>query len=765
MWASWLLNPSMLGLGALAVGVPILIHLLNKRRFKIVEWAAMDFLFQADKKNRRRVRLENFILLMLRCLAMLLIGMLLARPFLPSQLTSIMNNVQKYERVLLLDDSLSQKVLVENQTALDVAKDNIKQLLTELADSDQSEDWMTLYLTSRPKEPFRVNEPVTKSNVNSLIEAIDGIECTDAPADYRTSFQKIRDYVSGQRKDVSRIVYVYSDLRERDWSSASEEAADFAANKVLQEVSDKIPQGFVVDVASELDENLAITDLRTLDLQVGTKIVTFDVEVSNFGRQTANDVRILFQVDDAAPKYETIASITPGAKQVVQFRHLFSTGDPDPLSMTDDEAGISKVNNFRVKAEIDRQSLGEKELQGDQLIDDSVRMFASRVLDGIPVLLVDGDASLSAERSETFYLNLLKIFGTGLKIETVNPTELENVSLANYRVIFLCNVDSASDDRIKSIEQWVRDGGNIVIMPGNQVDSGTFNQYFHRDGEGLSPISLQQISGDSTRNNWVNFEVDPQIHPAVKTIVESDSSSLGRVEIFSWWSSVLDESKVGKTVVVPLRLSDAGNSAAMVEQSFGKGKAIVFTIPADGDWTMWPGHFSFPPIILDLIDYLVGNDASDSVATLGGEIRTPVDLSLYQNQVSLRDPKNEKIEKVAKPAEGTEEDDGQSIYYATFEDIDRSGFYELGLNRHSGETDTLLFASNVDTSEGKLKRLDVNSLNADFFGENFSLIKPEVLREQEVKGSSSEIWPQIVILLLGILGLEQFLAWLWGRRR
>ena len=61
---SWFLNPWML-LGAAAIASPILIHLLNKRRFKIVEWAAMDFLFQADKKNRKRVQLENFILLAL----------------------------------------------------------------------------------------------------------------------------------------------------------------------------------------------------------------------------------------------------------------------------------------------------------------------------------------------------------------------------------------------------------------------------------------------------------------------------------------------------------------------------------------------------------------------------------------------------------------------------------------------------------------------------------------------------------------------------
>ena len=78
---SWLVNPWLFVFGAIAVSVPIIIHLLNRRKFRIVDWAAMDFLLEADKKNRRRVRLENLLLLLLRCLAIFLIGLLLARPY------------------------------------------------------------------------------------------------------------------------------------------------------------------------------------------------------------------------------------------------------------------------------------------------------------------------------------------------------------------------------------------------------------------------------------------------------------------------------------------------------------------------------------------------------------------------------------------------------------------------------------------------------------------------------------------------------------
>ena len=78
-----LMHPEMLALGALAISVPIIIHLLNRRRFKEVDWAAMEFLLDAEQKNKKRVRLEHWILLLLRCLTMLLIGTLIAPPSCP----------------------------------------------------------------------------------------------------------------------------------------------------------------------------------------------------------------------------------------------------------------------------------------------------------------------------------------------------------------------------------------------------------------------------------------------------------------------------------------------------------------------------------------------------------------------------------------------------------------------------------------------------------------------------------------------------------
>ena len=214
-----------------------------------------------------------------------------------------------------------------------------------------------------------------------------------------------------------------------------------------------------------------------------------------------------------------------------------------------------------------------------------------------------------------------------------------------------------------------------------------------------------------------------------------------------------------------MRLNDEENSPAMVDRTFGSGNVIMFAIPGDGDWTMWPSSPTFPPVMIDMIDYLVGSSREESMIDLGGKINYPVDMSAYENRVSLRDPQNEKIESVARPVNDTEEAKTSVLYKVEFEDVNRRGFYDLGLTRHSGEQESVLFAANIDPRESELKRLPKSSMEGDFFGDKVKLISTEQLAGQKVSGGDTEIWLQILLLLFGVLALEQFLGWFWGKKR
>ena len=484
---------------------------------------------------------------------------------------------------------------------------------------------------------------------------------------------------------------------------------------------------------------------------------------------------------------------------MLEFRYVFPVSVASDLEDSLNElnqTGKAALTNYRVLAQVDRQSLGQDGLKADQLVADSESLYAARVSDGVAVLLVDGASSSVSERSDTHYLRALDVPGAGLKVTTITPADLETVSLSDYRVIFLCNMDEASMPRVRSLERWVDSGGGLVIMPGDRVRAQTFNDAFYREGAGLSPVKLQTIQGDPSLGQWVNFEVDPQVHPALQVVLESEATSVSKIDVFMWWESIVASELLGKTVSVPLRLTDRGNSPAMVDRIFGKGRVVFFAFPADADWSMWPTGGTFVPITLGLIDEFVGSANESSVVQAGGQIRYPVDLSAYKNRVSLTNPDGDTIEAVAAPMEPTgepgiseaigsadsqanalandsteasaansDEIDSSVLYEAEFPPVDGQGFYEMKLQNNDGGQTPILFAANVDASEGDLTRLSRNVLDGDFFGGNVDVVTGAQLSDQTVKGGSSELWMFALVMLFCALVAEQFLGWFWGRKR
>src|SRR5436305_5669590 len=73
------LNPGFLFIAGALISVPIIIHLINRMRFKRIRWAAMEFLLKAQKRTRRRLIIEQLLLLALRCFLVGLVGLLVSR--------------------------------------------------------------------------------------------------------------------------------------------------------------------------------------------------------------------------------------------------------------------------------------------------------------------------------------------------------------------------------------------------------------------------------------------------------------------------------------------------------------------------------------------------------------------------------------------------------------------------------------------------------------------------------------------------------------
>src|SRR2546428_11656244 len=98
-------NPGYLAAGGALISSPIIIHLINRMRFKRLRWAAMEFLLKAQKRNRRRLIIEQLLLLLLRCTLVALVALLVSR--LVERSGAAGQGAREFTHIVLIDDSLS----------------------------------------------------------------------------------------------------------------------------------------------------------------------------------------------------------------------------------------------------------------------------------------------------------------------------------------------------------------------------------------------------------------------------------------------------------------------------------------------------------------------------------------------------------------------------------------------------------------------------------------------------------------------------------
>jgi Aerotolerance regulator N-terminal/von Willebrand factor type A domain/CARDB len=755
--ASWLINPWLLVAGALAVLLPILIHLLNRRQFRVVNWAAMDFLLAADKKNRRRIRLEHLILLVLRCLAVFLIGLVLARPFLPTSATAGLIDAARFERIVILDDSLSMQARLASESVWEAAKQRLIDLTSELARQSANSE-LTLILTSQANQRLLNAVPLHAGSSDDIKSAIERLEASDGVAQIDAALHSINDYISSQPANVNRVVYLLTDLRVPDWGPAGESGP----LESLAQLSKKAQGCYLIDVGDNDDRNLTIAEIRPEATLLQGVASAFDVVVKNQGSAPARDVRVNFSIEGALPLVATIDQLAAGETTSVQFHTIVIGGQSD-----DDVA--SRLPPQRVQVELQTAERGAD----DRLHADSVAFFAARPLRAIEVLIIDGDASIRYGQSESFYLSRALApagpVSSGILPEVVPDGDVDLLALNKYAVVFLLNCNRLGDktaDNIEQLERWVAAGGGLVIMPGDQIEEPFYNTHFWRDGRGLSPLKLERIRGDKAQTSWISLRVVDANHEVLKPFGGQSNPLLENVKVFRWWGSAASEERSGSEIGVLARLSDSDDSPAIAEKALGNGRVVAFAVPADADWHNWTSDPSYLLIMQDFVRHLAKDRLSRGTLRVGDPIRQPVDLGQYELNALLNGPRELKANlQAAPPAQDDLSTAESTTWQAEYPAAAAQGFYELKLTRRDGGSETQLFAVNIDSVEGNLTRVDRDQLERRLAGTNVRLMSAAQLHSLTEGGQQSEIWRHLLWLLIAVLACEQLLGWFFGRAR
>ena len=759
-----LVNPMLLGAGALLVSVPIIIHLLNRRKFKTINWAAMDFLIEADKLNRRRVRLEELLLLLLRCLAVFLIGLILARPFLAQ--TAGLFGAPSYDRVIILDDSLSMSAQAGGATPFDKAKKHISDMVGQLS-TERTSDTLTVRLLSQPNKPLFNVHSLKGDGPREVLEALKDLKPTDLGGEFSTALMEVEKSMADEESGLNRMVYLLTDLRKKDWlANGVEVAADGGvggAMEPLRRVADKAAGCFLVDLGGEVTANLSVESIEPQDKTLIAGVPTrFDVTIRNHGERAVKGIKVRFKASASLPLEALIDAIPAGGTNSVPFTFTYGEG----------QEGDQRERTASVPIEVELEAADGAGV--DALSADNLRYFPGRITAGIRTLLVDGDPSTDYGRSESFFLKRALSprgrLASGVDVKVVDDTAFSSEPLEEFQLIYLNNVYRLSEELLAKLEKWVTAGGGLVVSVGDQVDEEYYNANLYRDGSGLLPVRLEGVLGDSKDEEWTNLHLSVVNHPALRIFEGDNTTLLEGVKIFRWWNSSLPEEVPSSTQVLAT-YADQDGAPAIVESRFGNGRVVAITTPLDLDWNNWPQDpASYLIFNQEMVRFYARDESGEGLQEVGTSIHLPINLTQYNIDAQVTMPSGAVEGVQAKPAGGATADASASRANTTWvlsvEDTLQRGIYEvaLTLNDESG-TDNVPFAANIDAEESQLIRADEKELSQAFGDSPVQLVKDTVLAGLEGAQARSEIWKTLLVVLVLVLCGEQAFGWWLSRKR
>jgi hypothetical protein len=516
-------NPGYLVAGGALVSAPIIIHLINRMRFKRLRWAAMEFLLKSQKRNRRRLIIEQLLLLALRCLLVVLAAFLVLRFAWPSLAGGFVG--QDGFHVVVLDDTLSMndrwKENNKDKTCFQVARDEVllNRLYSNIAQSTTNER-LTIIPLSRlvaeadfqPKVYQRLSEESTHKD---LVYDIGKLKPTMLHVDLLKGVQRAAALFDEQR-DKRHVLHLVSDFRRVDWTGP--DAAPL--HKKLRELRDKKVRIHATDTAhpyrikDQTGVQLAHDNVGIVDFRANTKVVgkgmpaVFTVTVANFG---ANDRTVNVNiVDDLTGKEMAQVDFFPTMPLKVPANGQASASFE--LRLYPDQLGPNQFFAQRISAHL--ESANRLPLDDDGLADDNVRYAGIEIRNKVPVLVIDGTGSAGQEENhDSFFIEKAFISVPGGSYDLIYGTlrTLEQPDLAKYPTIFILNVRELSDLQRANLENFVQQGGGVAFFLGEQVSGSYYTKQLYREGKGLFPAPLREKYYPPDTMLQPKFTGDPQL--------------------------------------------------------------------------------------------------------------------------------------------------------------------------------------------------------------------------------------------------------------
>jgi hypothetical protein len=579
--------------GAIGMAIPIIIHLLSRQRRKPIEWAAMRFLFEAFRKHRRRLRVEQLLLLLTRCLIVLLLGAALARPMLEA--AGVIEPGGGRTVYFVIDDGLASGVdLDADTTALDR---HIAQAIEIIRSLDAS-DRVGIVTAARPA---RVLLSPPSSDHRAVMNLLRTLRPSDATTDFAGAFRSLRSALETQDMTVDRtFVYLLSEFR------AGSAALDSALPSSLRDL-----EGRLTLLATEPAET-TISNVQVRAIEP-VRHVVLPGAADGAGQVTVRLVR------HGATLERDVTRVRLRAEGLPAVEPRTVNWEPGQT-----EASIDFMLN--VAGESDREVQLSATIDDDALKADNQRRTLIETRTKLRVVLLDRrtfgfEPTVDRFTSGRWIRRALEPYEGGpVEVVDVEPTALDVADLRTTELVIASRPDLIADAGWSLLNDFVSGGGVLIVVPPGEMN---IHQWIERMKASLDlPWRIMLETHDHDEGLFLS---DQQPASEIFRMLTGDLDELARPIVAFRSLSVDEEQTHARTLLrfengQPLLLlgspepdrengapgnDDAGDQRGE-DGSAEQGLVIMFTTALELNWTNLPAKPLMVPMMHELVRQGVG---------------------------------------------------------------------------------------------------------------------------------------------------------------
>jgi hypothetical protein len=581
------LNPAVL-FGLIATAIPVLIHLLNLRKLKKIDFSTLSFLKELKKNKIRRIKLRQWLLLALRFLIILFLVGAFARPAIKGVAIGGTTSAAKTTAVFILDNTFSMSVVNEKGSYFNRAKQVIYNLLNQLQEGDEA---ALITISDISKKEILVT-----TNLNDFKKQVEDTEISFISGTIHNSILKAAKILE-QSKNFNKEIYLLTDFQKSRLTNPGEEISD------LSRMLDERTKLYMFDFSGREILNVGIENLEPNNqIFEKEKPISFTALITNYSKQPVNNL---------------VASLFINGERSAQQSINLGEGESKKVLF---ETVLKSTGSINVMAEI----------EDDDILQDNKRFLSLNIPDKISVII------FSESSGDSRFIRLALSPGEenkNLMITEKNFNQISSVNLNSYDVVILigCNFSGYSDRLIG----YLSNGGSIFLMPGSQTNLNDFKSAVLKL---QLPESVSEVGKAGTLTSVAVFDKTDFEHPIFTNIFEKNAKKqIESPDIYRYFKTFTRGK--GKNII-----SLADNSSFLSEYKIRNGKILLMTTAPVLSWSNLPLKGIFVPMIYKSVFYLATKDQQISSYTAGETVNINLqDNTLPQVKIVKPDKREEYI--------------------------------------------------------------------------------------------------------------------------